>query len=111
MSMIALDTNVILRFLVRDDDRHYHIALGLLQRISATQASCFISVITACELVWILTRRYKQPRDAIASLLDDLLATGGTAEAAALFNVTADFTMDAVLNPGGGARPGSAAAS
>ena len=25
-----------------------------------------------------------------------------TAEAAGLFNVTADFTMDAVLNPGGG---------
>ena len=60
--MIALDTNVLVRFLVEDDAAQARRAKALLQRAIDSEAPCYVSDVVLCELVWVLERRYKLGR-------------------------------------------------
>lgn len=70
--MIALDTNVLVRYVVEDDARQSALAATLIHRAIANDESMFVSDIVVCELVWVLSIAYKFGRDAIASLLRDV---------------------------------------
>lgn len=70
--MIALDTNVLLRFLIRDEEGQARAAAGLLQELSVEEPG-FISREVAIELVWVLKHRYGFERERLASVLNDLL--------------------------------------
>lgn len=54
--MIGLDTNVIIRFLTRDDEEQFQKAYKLLTR---EDASLMISYPTLVELIWVLETHYK----------------------------------------------------
>lgn len=71
--MIALDTNILLRFLIRDDEQQWEIASRSIQEAKAKQESCYINLIVLCELVWVLKQSYKASRDQIADIIEDLL--------------------------------------
>jgi predicted nucleic-acid-binding protein len=71
--VIALDTNVLVRFLVEDHPEQTARARALLQRAVDADASCYVSDIVLCELVWVLERSYKLRRDAIGGVLSRLL--------------------------------------
>lgn len=71
--MIALDTNVLVRFLVEDDAAQTERARELLQRAIRSNASCFISDIVMCEVVWVLESSYKFRRAEISQVLGRLL--------------------------------------
>lgn len=74
--MIALDTNVLVRYLVDDDPAQSLAARALLEDRTAEQPA-FVCREVMIELVWVLQRTYRLPRDRIASVLEALVAADG----------------------------------
>lgn len=72
--MIALDTNVLVRYLVRDDERQAESARALLESLT-TERPGYACREVVVELVWVLERAYGIPRERIATILQDLVAT------------------------------------
>ena len=71
--MIALDTNVLVRFLVDDDVDQAKIAGTLIDRLTDA-APGFIGREVLVELVWVLERAYGYERADIAAAFDGLLS-------------------------------------
>ena len=74
--MIALDTNVLARYLVRDDEQQAESARALLESLT-TECPGFACREVVVELVWVLERAYGVSRDRIATILQELVATQG----------------------------------
>ena len=74
--MIALDTNVLARYLVRDDAKQAKAARALLESLTAERPGYVCREVTV-ELVWVLERAYGYSRDQIAAVLEQLVATEG----------------------------------
>jgi len=72
--MIALDTNVLVRFLVRDDEKQASAANELLSSLTVDRPG-FVCREVVVELVWVLERAYGFPRDQIADVLEHLVST------------------------------------
>ena len=71
--MIALDTNVIVRYLVQDDAKQAALATRIFEREISRNNKGFISVIALCETFWVLGRGYKQPKEKLLQVLSTLL--------------------------------------
>ena len=74
MKVIALDTNVLVRYLVRDDKKQAEAARTLLESLTIEQPG-FVCREVIVELVWVLERSYKCSRDQIATVLEQLATT------------------------------------
>ena len=72
--MIALDTNVLVRYLVRDDPAQAEAARKLVASLTRDSPG-FIGREVVVELVWVLTRSYGTPREQIATVLLGLLGS------------------------------------
>ena len=72
--MIALDTNVLVRFLVNDDPAQAEAARVLLSELTERDRG-FVCREVAVELVWVLERAYGFSRERIATVLESLAAT------------------------------------
>lgn len=70
--MKAVDTNVLLRFIARDDPRQFDAAAAFL-KARTTEDPAFISLIVVAELVWTLRRRYRYPREDVNAVIGALL--------------------------------------
>ncbi len=70
--MIALDTNVLVRYLVEDDATQTALAAALIDRAIAANESLFVSDIVVCETVWVLRVGYRVGRAEVAALLRQL---------------------------------------
>lgn len=73
--MIALDTNVLVRYLVEDDAKQTATAAALIDRVIADDETLFISDVVVCETVWMLSVSYDFRRKEIADVLRNLLRT------------------------------------
>ena len=71
--MIALDTNVLVRFLVQDEPEQARIAGEMIERLTGTDPG-FVGREVLVELVWVLERAYGYSRSEIAGALDGLLS-------------------------------------
>jgi len=71
--MIALDTNVLVRFLVEDDEEQCRRATRLIEDTVERKEDLFISDIVMCETVWVLISAYRFSRAEVAELLSRLL--------------------------------------
>lgn len=71
--MIALDTNVLVRFLVQDDALQAQLATKVIDQLT-DDAQGFVSREVLIELVWVLERAYRLGRAEIAVALDGLLS-------------------------------------
>jgi len=58
--VIALDTNVLVRYFVRDDPRQTAIARRLLEEELSTQERGFVSLTVMAELSWALRQVYRR---------------------------------------------------
>ena len=74
--MIALDTNVLVRYLVRDDVPQAQAARAMLDSLTAERPGYVCREVTV-ELVWVLERAYGFARDRIATIVEELVATEG----------------------------------
>ena len=54
--MIGLDTNVLVRYIVRDDDEQAEAATRLIESKCTADNPGLVSSIVMCELAWVLTR-------------------------------------------------------
>ena len=72
--MIAVDTNVLVRYLVGDDTEQANAARALLERLTPERPG-FICREVAIEVVWVLERAYEFTRVQIADVLVELIAT------------------------------------
>ena len=72
--MLGVDTNVLIRFLVRDDETQFEKARKLIKREVAAGRSVFVCQLVLMETEWVLRSRYSLPKnviiEAISSLLD-----------------------------------------
>ena len=71
--MTGLDTNVIVRFLMKDDADQAALANSVFAEFTAT-APGFVCREVLVELVWVLQKVYRLPRGDIADALDGLLS-------------------------------------
>ena len=69
--MIAVDTNVLVRYLVRDILEQAEAARDLLEGLTP-EAPGFISREVTIETVWVLERSYRFSREQIAEILVEL---------------------------------------
>ncbi|MCK9419838.1 MAG: type II toxin-antitoxin system VapC family toxin [Nitrospirae bacterium] len=73
--MKGLDTNVLVRYLVRDDRKQSEKASVYIQKAAASGKRCYINHVVLCELVWVLESAYKYSKKEIADVLDKILVT------------------------------------
>jgi predicted nucleic-acid-binding protein len=62
---IAIDTNVLVRFLTEDDERQTELATTAIEAAD----SVVVSTTVLCETVWVLSRAFKLPRRRVAQAL------------------------------------------
>jgi predicted nucleic-acid-binding protein len=71
--LIALDTNVLVRYFAQDDARQSAAATRLIEgRLSAT-ARGFVSLVALLETVWVMESRYEADAPTVAGIVIDLL--------------------------------------
>src|SRR3712207_3473157 len=75
--MIAIDTNVLVRFVTRDDESQARIASQLIRAAHQRVGDIFIPTVVLCEFVWVLRRAYKLPKRSVVEALHRILSTEG----------------------------------
>ncbi|MBI5633220.1 MAG: type II toxin-antitoxin system VapC family toxin [Nitrospirae bacterium] len=73
--MKGLDTNVLVRYLVRDDQKQAQKAASLINSVSSSGEFCYINAVVLCELVWVLESAYRYSKKEIADVIDKILVT------------------------------------
>jgi predicted nucleic-acid-binding protein len=69
----ALDSNVLLRYLIGDDSRQGVLAEGIIEECRQADEPLFITVLALCETVWVLGRIYQQTKIEIIETLETVL--------------------------------------
>jgi predicted nucleic-acid-binding protein len=72
--MIGIDTNVLIRYFVRDDPGQTRIATELIFGLSVDEPG-WIAIPVLVETVWTLRRTYRLERPEIAAILERMLAS------------------------------------
>jgi predicted nucleic-acid-binding protein len=73
--VIGLDTNVLVRFLVDDDDEQVPRARGLVRRAAGRGDRLYVGDVVLCETAWVLERAYGFGRRDIAWAIRQLLSS------------------------------------
>lgn len=71
--MLGLDTNVLIRYLVRDDEAQFRKARRLIRRELSTGEDVFVSLPVLLETEWVLRSRYAMNKEQILLALSSLL--------------------------------------
>ena len=71
--MIALDANVLIRYLARDDIDQFNMANDLINSCTADQPG-YVCREVMIELVWVLERSYKYSREEIADAIESIVS-------------------------------------
>jgi predicted nucleic-acid-binding protein len=72
--MIGLDTNVFVRYFVKDDPEQTRLAVDLVHALSPSEPG-WVGQATLLELVWATTRIYRIDKADVIRILDTLLAS------------------------------------
>lgn len=70
--MIGLDTNILVRFLVRDDEEQHNRVVRLLREGSERGETFFVGEVVLAEVVWVLASRYRCTRTEVSSVVRKL---------------------------------------
>ena len=71
--MKGLDTNVLVRFLVKDDPRQAAQAVAFIRGECTAESPCRVNRIVLCELEWVLESAYRYPRSQVAEAIGRIL--------------------------------------
>ena len=91
--MIALDTNVIVRFLVRDDEKQAQVVYSRLKKAQATRERLLVPLVVLLETIWVLESAYDMSRNDILNSFEDLRQMP-------IFDFEADEVLDQLLASG-----------
>ena len=73
--MIGLDTNVLVRYLTRDDRAQYQKAAAFIEAAADRGEQLLVNTVVLCELEWVLGSAYTYSREEIARAIEQILAT------------------------------------
>ena len=71
--MLGIDTNVLVRFLVQDDEAQFEKSRKLIKREVAAGRRVFINQLVLMETEWVLRSRYAVPKNQIIEAISGLL--------------------------------------
>jgi predicted nucleic-acid-binding protein len=71
--MKALDTNILVRFLVADDESQAGKVHQLFKNTEKNKEELFITLLVIVELIWVLESVYSIARKDIVNAIDDML--------------------------------------
>ena len=71
--MKALDTNVLIRFLVKDDELQAKAVYKLFKKAESKAEAFFIPILVVLEIFWVLEAVYEISREEIIDSIDELL--------------------------------------
>jgi len=71
--MVGLDTNVLVRFLIRDDESQFARSRRLIQRGAARGEPVLLCLLVLLETEWVLRSRYDLAKSEIAAAFSALL--------------------------------------
>ncbi len=72
--MLGIDTNVLVRFLVRDDETQFEQACALIKQEVAAGQRVFVNHMVLIETEWVLRSRYLVPKQHILKTISGLLS-------------------------------------
>jgi predicted nucleic-acid-binding protein len=70
---MALDTNVLVRFLVKDDDYQASVVYRLFKQAEDRQQPLFVPLLVVLETIWVLQSVYAITDEAIVPAINQLL--------------------------------------
>ncbi len=71
--MRGLDTNVLVRYLVQDDPAQAKAATRFIETECSSEAPGFVNHVVLCELAWVLEVCYRQSKQHIVRVLEQIL--------------------------------------
>lgn len=71
--MIAIDTNILLRLTVMDDQGQMERAQALMEKAHAGRQAVFINAIVLAEYIWTMARTYRANRQEQAAAVRELI--------------------------------------
>ncbi|WP_417909513.1 PIN domain-containing protein [Candidatus Electronema sp. PJ] len=71
--MTGIDTNILVRFLVGDDETQTKKVYDLFKTAEADRSELFVPLLVILELIWVLESVYAIPRHEIVDALRELL--------------------------------------
>lgn len=72
--LVGIDTNVLLRYLLKDDPDQYAAAAGFLDSLTP-EAPGFITQVSLAEVYWVLRRGKRMSRDTCLAVIRALVET------------------------------------
>ncbi len=72
-----IDTNLLIRYFVKDDTAHTQAVHRLLERAARGEVSLVVAPIVFAEITWVLESRFSLSLDTIADYLEAILQTPG----------------------------------
>lgn len=73
--MAALDTNILVRYLVQDDAQQLSAAKKLIRAAIRAGETLFIPITVTLELEWVLRSNFKFDKEQVTTALSNLLAS------------------------------------
>ena len=71
--MLGIDTNILVRFLVRDDEAQFEKARKIIRREISAGRRVFVNQLVLMETEWVLRSRYAVPKNQIIGAISGLL--------------------------------------
>ncbi len=71
----GIDTNVLLRYLLRDDAAQYAVASNELEQLNQDHAG-FVTQVTLAEIYWVISRSKKLTRTECLTVMRHIIETG-----------------------------------
>ena len=75
MAKAFVDTNVILRLLIKDDDLKTKAAVNLLKNAKQQNIALYLLPVTILETVWVLEKVYSFSKKAVQEVIEAILNT------------------------------------
>lgn len=91
--MIAVDTNVIVRFLVRDDETQAAAVRRRLKQAEAERERLLVPLLVVLETIWVLESAYGKSRHEVLDAIEDMRQMP-------VFEFEKDEVVERVLNDG-----------
>ena len=91
--MIAIDTNIIVRFLVRDDEKQAEAVRRRLKKAEREREHLKIPLLVVLETIWVLESAYERTRTEILDSFRDMRQMS-------VFEFEADHVIDRFLSDG-----------
>ena len=70
--MIALDTNVIVRFLVRDNEKQARAVYQRFKQAESDREILFVPLVVMLETIWVLQSAYEKSSNEVLDSIEDL---------------------------------------